>query len=276
VSDVDVLLDMGKTVEAIDEPSARHLTSPLSLRDYVRIADETAREMHGARLLDWGCGYGQMSYLLARRGVAVTSYDVGTAVADRRVPVTHGLRAVRGSHPYRLPFRSAAFDAVLACGVLEHVPETGLSLDEIRRVLQPGGQLFVYNLPQKYSYKELLIGRLRLGYSHASRYTGASIRRLLEAHGFRVRRVRRAGVLPYMATGLPRRARRAYYGAASTLFPVDRALSRVPVVNLVAQSLEIVAERPACDDPAVASEVLRRGARSPVPPNRSGARRRPA
>ena len=242
MSELGFLLQVAKSIEDFDEPSARHLTSPLSLRNYARLANETTKVIRGSRVLDWGCGYGLMSYLLARRGLAVTSYDVGSAMEDRRVPVTRQLRAVRGGHPYRLPFRSCAFEAVLACGVLEHVADVEMSLDEIHRVLVPGGQFFVYNLPQRYSYKELVIEHLNLGYSHERRYTSSAIRVLLERHGFRVVSVRRAGLLPYLATGLSPSARRHYYSSSSRLFHLDRVLSRTPLLNLTAQSLEVVAE----------------------------------
>ena len=47
----------------------------------------------------------------------------------------------------RLPFDDASFDAVLSCGVLEHVPYEEGSVREIARVLKPGGHFFVYQLP---------------------------------------------------------------------------------------------------------------------------------
>ena len=220
----------------------RHLASPLSRRDYVRMSDDTAAATSGPRLLDWGCGYGQMSYLLARRGFEVTSYDVGPTLEGGRLAAELGLRAVRGDHPFRLPFRSGAFDGVLACGVLEHVADPDQSLDELHRVLAPNGRLFVYNLPQRFSYKEVAIERLHAGYAHDRRYTEASITDLLGQHRFSVVGVGRAGLLPHLATGFPAALRRAYHRAAPALFPLDRALCRTPLLNLVAESLEVVAE----------------------------------
>ena len=52
------------------------------------------------------------------------------------------------------------FDAVLSCGVLEHVEDPDASLDEIRRVLQPGGTFYVYKLPNRASYLEAIARRL--------------------------------------------------------------------------------------------------------------------
>ncbi|HEX2023808.1 MAG TPA: methyltransferase domain-containing protein [Acidimicrobiales bacterium] len=242
MSELDVLSSLAGADRA-DDPHVRHLTSPLSRRDYMRIADQTVGGLRGGRLLDWGCGYGQLSWLLARRGVAVTSYDVGPAIAGSRSPLVPLGATVRGGRLDGLPFRSRAFDAVLACGVLEHVVDVGRSLEELHRVLVPDGQLFVYNLPNRYSYKEALIGRLQLGYSHDRRYTRGSIAAVLGEHGFRVVSVSRAGFLPHLATGLPAGARRVYDRMSPGLYAVDRVASRTPGLRLVAQSLEVVAER---------------------------------
>ena len=130
----------------------------------------------------------------------------------------------------------------MACGVLEHVADMGASLDEIRRVLVPRGQLFVFNLPQRYSYKELVIERLRLGHTHEHRFTGRSIEALLRTHGFRTLAVHRAGMVPHLATGLPPRWRQAYYRVSSGLYQADRVLSQTPVLNRIAQSLEVLAQ----------------------------------
>lgn len=43
----------------------------------------------------------------------------------------------------RLPFPDATFDAVIQHHVLEHIPDDAKALTEIRRVLRPGGHLFI-------------------------------------------------------------------------------------------------------------------------------------
>ena len=65
--------------------------------------------------------------------------------------------------PVQLPFEDGGFDTVLSCGVLEHVHDPDTSLDEIRRVLAPGGT-FVTNLPNRYSYTERIARLLGLYY----------------------------------------------------------------------------------------------------------------
>ncbi len=237
------LLANGQLAAAAGDSRHRHLHSAVCLSDYARIADEVAALGGSGPLLDWGCGYGQMSYLLARRGVDVVAYDVG-GWRDPALPMTRGLTIVRGDHPSDLPFEDGTFAAVLSCGVLEHVADEDASLRELRRVLIPGGRLLIYNLPQKASYKELVIRSLRLGWTHERRYTLGSIRTILCRNGFGVTRVRHGGVLPHLCTGLPPSFVRFYERFPRAVIGADRALSRLPPLGPLAQSLEIVAEAP--------------------------------
>ncbi|HUW95391.1 MAG TPA: class I SAM-dependent methyltransferase, partial [Anaerolineae bacterium] len=117
------------------------MSSRAALLNYVRFADEVKRFMRsGDRVLDWGCGLGQVSWLLARRDLFVTSYDIRRFPA--RSMVIDGDQIVIGDDLVLLPFPSASFDAVLSCGVLEHVADERASLQEIKRVLKPGGFFF--------------------------------------------------------------------------------------------------------------------------------------
>src|SRR5262245_30808593 len=52
-------------------------------------------------------------------------------------------------HIFRLPYPDAAFDAVIASGVLEHVPMGYESLKELHRVLRPDGRLIITYLPNR-------------------------------------------------------------------------------------------------------------------------------
>jgi len=223
-----------------DPVSQLHLSSRASLLNYVRFADEVKRFLRpGGRVLDWGCGLGQVSWLLARRDLAVTSFDIRRFPADSMV--IDGDQIVMGDDLVLLPFPSASFDAVLSCGVLEHVVDERVSLREIKRVLKPGGFFFIYQLPQRYAYTEL-INRWRSGrWHHPRRYTPRSVKIQLEAAGFRLVHQRRANILPKNLTGLPSVARRAYNGIAYLVNSLDLRLSKVPLLNLLCHSIEIIA-----------------------------------
>ena len=127
----------------------------------------------------------------------------------------------------RLPFADGEFDAVLSCGVLEHVEDPDASLDEIKRVLQPSGTLYVYKLPNRASYLEAIAKRAGL-YYHGARehdivYSRRSAIDLLSRHGYIVEEFRFMNMLPLTLTGeLAERAARPIWAA-------NRALSAVRV-----------------------------------------------
>ena len=144
--------------------------------------------------------------------------------------------------PRRLPFPDQNFDAVLSCGVLEHVEDPDASLEEIRRVLLPGGTLYVYKLPNRASYLEAIARRAGLYYhgvlEHDRLYDPRSAQALLVRHGFAVKEARRTNMLPLTLTG------RLAARAATPIWVANRALSAVPVLNLVATNVEVIATQP--------------------------------
>jgi SAM-dependent methyltransferase len=114
-----------------------------------QILPMAAEHLRGAqRVLDVGCGEGQVARLGvatgARRvvGVDPTWAQIGVAVVRGGGPDYAQARA--GA----LPFADAAFDAVVACLVFEHVRDMDASIAEVGRVLAPGGRFcFFLNHP---------------------------------------------------------------------------------------------------------------------------------
>jgi SAM-dependent methyltransferase len=249
-TDYAFLSENARIGRALQLPTFSHIDQPIGIWNYIRIANDIARQAVG-HVLDWGCGYGQMTYLLRQRGFQVTSFDVGapdTIMPD--IPICRNLAVVRSQHPTKLPFESASFDAVLGCGVLEHVDECSgqagaerESLREIARVLRTGGQLLVYQLPQRDAWQETLIRRLQLGYSHPRRYTAGEIGQMLRAAGFEIVRLRRANLIPKNLTGMPVALRRIYSRFSRILIAGDGYLAQIPGVRRVAGVLEITARK---------------------------------
>jgi ubiquinone/menaquinone biosynthesis C-methylase UbiE len=203
---------------------------------YRALARDLARRRPG-RLLDWGCGFGQVSALLRAEGVDVVAFDVRpglVAPTRERLERFPEIEAHVSSDPVALPFETDSFDTVLSCGVLEHVEDPDGSLDELRRVLKPGGIFHVVNLPNRFSYTERiarLLGRYYHGQLPDDRvYTKRRARELFERHGFELREFRRAHMLP-LTLG----------GPARPIWAASRALEHVPGLNLLATSLELVA-----------------------------------
>lgn len=103
----------------------------------------------GARVLDIGCGAGYHVRHFARKAARVAAIDVD------RISLRTARRRVRSSRVSfmhydgeRLPFADASFDMVTMLDVLEHVADRQAIVDEIARVLRPGGT-WVVSVPYR-------------------------------------------------------------------------------------------------------------------------------
>jgi ubiquinone/menaquinone biosynthesis C-methylase UbiE len=105
-----------------------------------------AGHMAGAEaVLDVGCGEGQIARMAAAlpdvrsvTGVDPTRGQLEVAV-ERGGGVAYAEAAAAG-----LPFSNAAFDAVVACLVFEHIDEMDAAIAEVGRVLRPGGRFLLF------------------------------------------------------------------------------------------------------------------------------------
>ncbi len=250
-ADFEFLLANAQAGKALGLSHFIHLDQAIGIWNYIRIANDIARQVPPGDLLDWGCGYGQMTYLLKRRSFQVTAFDIGEPgeVTLPDIPLSREFEVVYNAHPTTLPFTSNSFDAVLSCGVLEHVDEDSQpgnerkSLHEIARVLRPGGVFLIYQLPQRYAWQEWVIRNLRLGYAHRRRFTAGEIVRMLQEAGYSVQSTRRANLVPKNLTGMPEGLRKLYSRFSEPLIALDDNLCKLPGLRHLAGVLEITARR---------------------------------
>ena len=169
------------------------------------ILAEMARRLPagGARLAELGCGSGGMLEALGRFGTAV---GVETDPALRARARERGLDVRAGALPDAIPLELGRWDAVCLFDVLEHVDDEAGALSACRRLLVPGGRLFV-TVPAYawlWSHHDELLG-------HRRRYTARGLRQVAERAGFAVERLTYFNTLlapPIMAVRLVRAALR--------------------------------------------------------------------
>lgn len=117
--------------------------SVLKQRKYQEIVDQLG-DTTGLHGLDIGSDNGVISYLLRQRGGTWASVDLDDeAVASIRAMVGDEVYQTDGRH---LPFADDAFDVVIIIDMLEHLHDDRALVEEIARVLKPGGRLII-NVP---------------------------------------------------------------------------------------------------------------------------------
>ena len=194
--------------------SCEHLAGgkPASANDFILRRRErivrAALPMSGAVLLDFGCGNGAQTRSFFRDFTTVIGADVNTeflrefqAMAQLE-PGAHRPNAIQYDGR-TLPITNDAVDVVVSFEVLEHVGDEEQALQEIHRVLKPGGHLAI-SVPNRWWIFETHGARLPLlpwnrvpffswlpkaihdRYAHARIYRRREIVRKLEAHGFTV------------------------------------------------------------------------------------------
>jgi SAM-dependent methyltransferase len=104
----------------------------------------------GDRVLDLGCGAGRHAFEALRRGAHVVAVDTDEGELQQvtsmfaamseagEVPARASARVVLGDAT-AMPFPDGSFDRVIAAEVLEHIPADQAAMNEIARVLRPGG-----------------------------------------------------------------------------------------------------------------------------------------
>jgi len=127
--------------------------------------EREASILKGRRLLEIGCGLGFDSLEFIKRGVRVTATDLtpsAVELAYKHFEIER-VRAddVRVEDVLDLTFDDNTFDAVWANGVIHAAGDPNKAIQNIRRVLKPGGRAIICHFYRKPSWMYLLhlIGR---------------------------------------------------------------------------------------------------------------------
>jgi SAM-dependent methyltransferase len=99
---------------------------------------EAVTEVRPRRVLEVGCGWGELAEWIARESAAeVLAVDLSPRMVE--LARERGVDARLGD-VQQLPFGDGEFDCVVAAWMLYHVPDLEAALGEIARVLRAGGR----------------------------------------------------------------------------------------------------------------------------------------
>lgn len=121
-----------------------------SLQDYMHKSFRF-EEWKGKKVLEIGCGSGIDACEYARNGANVVAVDIAPGAVEETVELAReaGVRLTvfRIDEGKDLPYKDNCFDLVYSYGVLHHIPRVDRMLQNIYRVLRPGGHVMamLYN-----------------------------------------------------------------------------------------------------------------------------------
>jgi SAM-dependent methyltransferase len=123
------------------------------------LADQQGGKQEGAKILDFGCGRAQVVMAGLKAGFDIHGTDTFEGVYNdwyNQCPeeVAGKIHKIIEG---RLPFEDNSFDVVISNQVFEHIPDYRPSLQEISRILKPGGKMIAL-FPVKETWYEGHVG----------------------------------------------------------------------------------------------------------------------
>jgi ubiquinone/menaquinone biosynthesis C-methylase UbiE len=117
------------------------------LREHMAVIEMPLENIAKKKVLEIGPGAGGHSALFARYGASMTSLDITSERAQAtakkfKILGTNDCMALQGDGE-KLPFNREIFDIVYSNGVLHHTHDTKAALEEVFRVLKPGGRAVI-------------------------------------------------------------------------------------------------------------------------------------
>lgn len=139
------------------------------------------------QVLEIGTGTGAMLHTLLERGCHARGVELRQDLIDEGKR-WYGDLPVERVEGVKLPFPDASFDVVVSLDVFEHIPDPDAHLDEVGRVLRPGGS-YLLQTPNKWMnaiFETIRWRNLNWRKDHCSLHTLGELRRRLARHGFGV------------------------------------------------------------------------------------------
>lgn len=140
-----------KTGETISEKDIYHLIDEIKLEYLLQILPSSGKNI---KTIEVGCGSARLSCFLASMGYSTTCLDYSESaleVAKENYQITGNKGEFILGSAEDIPFVDESFDIVLSTGLLEHFENPQIVIDEMVRILKPGGIFYSDIVPKKFS-----------------------------------------------------------------------------------------------------------------------------
>jgi SAM-dependent methyltransferase len=188
------------------------------------LGEDQAGDLRGLRVLDVAGGDGYWAGLTRKRGARAVALDLATSKLRYGRGLANAPALIEGD-ALRLPFGDASFDRVMSICAIEHFDDGEQALDEMTRVLAPGGELVMSADALTLAERWPNLFRAHRERYHVKRtYSHQELTSLLAARGL--------AVLEYRYQFRSRRAQRMYLGlsAYGGKFGFNAAAPAAPLV----------------------------------------------
>lgn len=120
-----------------------------SMTDVLACQDRFLGDISGKSVLDFGCGTGWLTIDLLKKGAEVFSIDISGKSIERTIERVKqfdlgDMHQAAVMDCLSLDFADNTFDVIAGNGILHHLPDIDLAIQEIKRVLKPNGYAVFY------------------------------------------------------------------------------------------------------------------------------------
>lgn len=201
-----------------------------------------------SRILDFGSGNGILIPDLVKNFKIVTGLDISLKMlksSKENWTDANGAVVGDGNH---LPFKENSFDCVVCRGVIHHVPDIDLTLDEIHRILRKDG-VFVFSEPCNDSIiirmaRKIMYKKSKSFHEEDKAFLQRELEKIINRNGkFSIEKIERFGFVAYALAGFPDHISILKYfpfnqTITKILIAIDKLLAKTHFVKR--QSLHII------------------------------------